>query len=159
MAVLRARTLAAGKFAWQQLWTGGAAGDKGSTCPSPLVRAPAAECAADLARLCAPGAPPATEALMYAFSPGGCSGNPAALVNAANDIANFLLIRGASAYIGHGWLACSKTYEFPELLNTDVGAPLGLCAQTSPGVFARNYSKVAVEMDCNTGASKIVARG
>ncbi len=97
MAELRNRTLAAGKFSWQMLWTGGA---KGSTCPSPLVRAPAAECAADLALLCAPDAPPVTEAMMYAFSPGGCAGDPSALTNADNDIANFLLIRGASAYIG-----------------------------------------------------------
>lgn len=67
--------------------------------------------------------------------------------------------RATLLYPNSGWLACSKTYEFPELLNTDVGTPLGQCAQTAPGVFARNYTKIAVEMDCNSGVSKIVPRG
>ena len=158
MAVLRERILAAQKFSWQMLWTGGEVGAKGSTCPSPLVRAPAAECTADIAQLFAPGAPPQSEALMYAFSPGGCKGDPSALPNAANDIANFLLIREPSAFIGHGWLACSKSYEFPSALNVDVSTPLGLCAQTKPGVFTRNYTKVVVEMNCNTGVGQIIAR-
>ena len=156
MAALDARVLSAGKFSWQMLWTGGA---KGSTCPGPLVRAAPAGCAADLALLCAPGAPPQTEALMYAFSPGGCGGDPSKLPNAAVDIANFLLIRGPHAWIGNGWKACSRTYAFPEALNTDVGTPLGLCAPTgAPGVFAREYTNVRVEMDCNTGVPTITPR-
>lgn len=142
----------------QMLWTGGVAGGKGSTCPETIVRAPAAECAADLTQLCAPGAPPQTEAMMYAFSPGGCGGDPSHLSNAANDVANFLLIRGNYAWIGHGWKSCSKVYEYPAVLNTDVGTPLGLCTQTAPGVFSRNYTKVSVEMNCNTGESRITPR-
>jgi hypothetical protein len=158
MAELRTRTLAAGKFSWQMLWTGGAPDAKGSTCPQPIVRAPPAECTTDLAALCAPGAPPQSEAMMYAFSPGGCGGDPASLPDAANDIAKFLLIRGDYAWIGHGWKACSKTYVFPAALNTDVGTPLGLCTQTAPGVFSRNYTKVSVEMNCNTGSSRVAPR-
>lgn len=158
MAELQSRVLLAGKFSWQMLWTGGAIDGRGSTCPGPLVRAGAAKCAADLARLCAPGAPPQTEAMMYSFSPGGCGGDPAVLPNVDVDVANFLLIRGDYAYIGSGWKGCSKTYAFPELLNLDVGTPLGLCAPVGGGVFAREYTKVRVEMDCATGVPTITPR-
>jgi hypothetical protein len=124
MAAVRQRALQEGKFSWQMLWTGGGTGedDRGSTCPGPLVRADAAGCRADLARLCAADAPQQSRAMMYAFSPGGCRGNPAALPSAEVDIANFLLIRGDYAWLGHGWLACSHTYEYPTLLNGDFGA-------------------------------------
>jgi hypothetical protein len=33
MAALQAHTLGLGKFAWQMLWTGGAADSTGNTCP------------------------------------------------------------------------------------------------------------------------------
>ena len=123
MAAVRARTLQEGRFSWQQFWTGDPDLDgRGSTCPSPLVRADAAGCRADLARLCAADAPQQSRAMMYAFSPGGCRTNPAALPSAKVDIANFLLIRGAFGWIGHGWLDCSRSYEYPELLNSDYGA-------------------------------------
>ena len=124
MAAVRQRALAEGKFSWQMLWTGGGTGDddRGSTCPGPLVRADAAGCRADLARLCAADAPQQSRAMMYSFSPGGCRGNPASLPSAETDIANFLLIRGDYSFIGHGWLGCSHTYEYPPLLNADFGA-------------------------------------
>ena len=124
MAAVRQRVLQAGKFSWQMLWTGGGTGDsdRGSTCPAPLVRADAAGCRADLARLCAADAPQQSRAMMYAFSPGGCRTNPAALPSAETDIANFLLLRGEYAWLGHGWLDCSRVYEYPPLLNADFGA-------------------------------------
>ena len=152
MAVVRNRTLAEGKFSWQMLWTGGDTEQRGSTCPSPLVRTEAALCKADLRALCAPGAPPQTNALMYAFSPGGCRTDPSNLTNARADIANFQLIRGPHALIGHGWLSCSKKYQYPEELNSDFGEPLGLCSETGAGtgVFVRNFTRGSVAMDCNT---------
>ena len=156
MAELRLRVLSAGKFSWQMLWTGDLANGTGSTCPKTIVSAGATECTADLTRLCAPGALPQSEAMMYSFSPGGCGGDPSVLPNVDVDIANFLLIRGDYAFIGSGWKGCSKTYEFPEQLNADVGTPLGLCASTgTAGVFARDYTKVRVEMNCNTGVPTI----
>ena len=30
------------------------------------------------------------------------------------DIANFLLVRGPYAFLGHGWLGCSRKYDVPE---------------------------------------------
>lgn len=153
MALLRNRTLAEGKFSWQMLWTGGSAVQRGGTCPFPLVRPEASGCKADLQALCTPGATPQTNALMYSFSPGGCRTNPTNLTNAVVDIANFQLIRGPHAYIGHGWLGCSRgAYMYPPELNLDFGEPLGLCFETAAnsGVFARNFTHADVVMDCNT---------
>lgn len=152
MALLRARTLAENKFSWQMLWTGGSADATASTCPTPLVRSDIEGCKADLTSLCAPGAIPQTHALMYSFSPGHCRTNTANLTNPTTDIANFQLIRGSHAYIGHGWQACSKTYGYPKELNYDFGEPLGLCYETATdsGVWRRNFTNAVVVMDCNT---------
>ena len=72
----------------------------------------------------APGAPPQTSAMMYAFSPGGCGSDPSSLPAFELDLANFLLIRGPYAYLGHGWLGCSHDYAYPAALDADYGAPL-----------------------------------
>lgn len=100
MQQVYAAVLARQKFSWQQLWTGQGSGI-GSTCPSPLVRP--ATCAADLRSLCAPGSPAQTRAMMYAFAPGGCRGNPSNLTQFEADLTNFLLVRGPHGWLGHGW--------------------------------------------------------
>ena len=150
MEALKQRTLAEGKFSWQMLWTGGDAAGKGSTCPSPLVKR--ATCAADLRALCAAGSPAQTRTMMYAFAPGGCRTDPSHLADFDEDLANFLLVRGDYAFLGHGWLGCSRDYDFPDALNLDYGVPAGLCAETAAGsgVFERNFSKSTVRMDCAT---------
>ena len=83
------------------------------------------------------------------------------------DLANFLLIRGPYAWLGHGWQGCDQPsadegggYPFPPQLHTDFGTPLGLCAETKDGsgVFRREWSKATVEMDCNTGTPSIVMK-
>lgn len=153
MAALRAATLAAGKFAWQMLWTGGAADAKGSTCPGPLVQK--ATCAADLRALCNTTSPQqVNRTMLYSFSPGFCGGQgPSVLPYFEQDLANFLLVRGEYAYLGFGWLGCSKDWTFPTALSNDYGTPTsGLCTETAPGsaVFSREYTKASVTMDCNT---------
>ena len=67
------------------------------------------------------------------------------------DLANFLLVRGPYAWLGHGWLGCSHEYPFPPEFNLDYGQPVGLCSETAPGtgVFRRRWTKANVEMDCN----------
>ena len=59
-------TLAAGKFAWHLLWTGGSDRSLGGGSLQPLVRP--ATCAADLRRLCAAESPPQTRAMAYGFN-------------------------------------------------------------------------------------------
>ena len=97
MAALNAEVLARGKFSWQQFYTGGPADSVGSTGPSPLVRA--ATCAADLRSLCNATSPAQTRYLMYGFA----AKDPAHLDQFEADLANFLLIRGPYAVLGHGW--------------------------------------------------------
>ena len=159
MAALRARTLQAGKFSWQMLWTGGSADSVGSTCPSPLVAK--ATCAADLRALCSAASPQQqNRTLMYSFAPGGCSAASLAMPDFDNDLAAFLLIRGAYAYLGSAWVGCSHTYSAPAALSVDYGVPSGLCAETAPGsgVFSRDFSAATVRMDCASWTSSITMK-
>jgi hypothetical protein len=159
MAVLRARTLAANKFAWQMFWTGGAADAKGSTCPGPLVSK--ASCASDLRALCAPSSPQYSQrAMFYAFSPGFCASNPSVLPDFEQDLAGFLLTRGPQAWLGHGWLGCSRDYAVPPALSLDYGVPSALCVETAPnsGVFTRDFSKSTAQMDCSTWTGTVTMK-
>jgi hypothetical protein len=81
-------------------------------------------------------------------------------IRLSQDLANFLLVRGPYAYLGHGWLGCSQTYEYPDALNADYGEPLGLCAETTAGsgIFLREWSKATVQMDCNTWTPSITMK-
>ena len=56
-------------------------------------------------------------------------------------------------------------YVFPDALNVDYGEPVGqgvagLCHETAPnsGVFARDYTKATVQMDCNTWTPTITMK-
>ena len=103
-------------------------------------------CAADLRALCVADAPPQTRTMMYAFAPGRCGDRRTQIVptQLKEDLANFLLVRGDYAYLGHGWLGCSKFYHFPPELNADYGTPTGLCSETAAGsgVFVREWTKL-----------------
>ena len=61
MEALRVKTLAAGKFAWQLLWTGGPVTEKANTCPHAIVQQ--SNCAAELRVQCSATAPPQTRAM------------------------------------------------------------------------------------------------
>ena len=87
---------------------------------SPLVRE-GAQCAPALRNLCSATSPAQTRAMHYAFTPGGCKGDPGNLTDALQDIVNFQLTRGPFAWLGHGWLGCSRDYEVPEQFNWDFG--------------------------------------
>jgi hypothetical protein len=149
MDALREATLKAGKFSWQMLWTGGAPTNKGGTVPQPPVNRQ--DCAAQLRALCNITSPAQTRAMMYQLN--HTHGDPSKLLSFEQDLANFLLVRGPYAWLGHGWTGCSKNYPFPPELNMDYGEPTnGICAETAPksGVFTRSWTHVDVEMDCNT---------
>lgn len=149
MQALREAVLKAGKFAWQMLWNGGDDDNIGGTGASPLVTK--ANCADALRRLCNETSPAQTRAMMY-----GLSGEPETRSpNLINDLANFLLIRGPYGYLGWAWKGCSRNYYFPPEFNVDYGEPKSLCAETSPGIFTREFSKSTVTMDCNNYIGKI----
>eukprot|EP00037_Helgoeca_nana_P001449 m.26951 g.26951 ORF g.26951 m.26951 type:complete len:453 (+) comp11861_c0_seq1:244-1602(+) len=146
MDALRDRTLAAGKFAWQLLWTGGDETSVGGTCPHAIVEQQG--CAAQLRSMCNETAPPQTRAMMYALE----ATDPSNLTALKQDLANFLLIRGPFAWLGHGWKGCSKDYPFPAEFNLDYGVPVDkICKETAPdsGIFTREWSNADVTMDCN----------
>ena len=85
------------------------------------------------------------------------------------DISAFLLARGPYAYVGAGvwgmtWpvgAAFDKkrpTVPRPAQMDTDYGAPLGLCKQTGASTYAREYAKASVTLDCSTYTGKIVMK-
>jgi hypothetical protein len=154
MAALRNATLNAGKFAWQMLWTGGAPDNIGGTGLSPLVKKNT--CAADLRSLCTATSPAQTRAMAYGLN----TDDPAVLPDLKQDLANFLLVRGAYAWLGHGWRGCSRTYFFPPEFHLDYGEPNGLCKETAhdSGIFQREFSKSTVQMDCNTWEGTITMK-
>jgi hypothetical protein len=82
-------------------------------------------------------------------------------------MANFLLIRGSYAWLGHSWQGCAQPdadkgggYPFPPEFHADFGVPLGVCAETAAGsgVFGREFNKASVKMDCNSGTPSIVMK-
>ena len=159
MSPVYAEYLSLGKFSWQQMWNGQGPEEYNGCCTSPLVK-PGASCANSLRSLCTAESPAQTRLMKYAFSPGGCKGDPSNLTYPLQDIANFLLSRGPYALIGHGWLGCSRTYEVPDQLNWDYGEPTGLCSETAPnsGIFTRDWTKASVQMDCNTWTPTITLK-
>lgn len=152
MKVIYDEIVQRGMMSWQQMWNGQwDMAAKTGCCVRPLVQQ-GANCAPALRQLCNASSPAQTRLMMYSFSPGGCGYDPSKLVSPLQDIANFLLVRGPYALLGHGWLGCSRTYQLPEQLNWDYGTPVGLCTETAPnsGVFTREWTKASVKMDCNT---------
>jgi hypothetical protein len=160
MAAVYDEVLARGMFSWQQMWNGQSSpDDKNGCCTRPLVEK-GATCAPTLRRLCAADSPSQKRLMQYSFSPGGCQGDPSALQFPLQDIANFMLIRGDYAYLGHGWLGCSRTYEVPKEINFDYGVPTELCHETAPnsGVFTRDWTKATISLDCNTWTPTITMK-
>ena len=100
----------------------------------------------------------------------GCSSKPPqAPTSPSADLANFMLIRGPYAWIGHGWQGCGQPkadagggYPFPPEYHTDFGEPQGVCTQgggSSAAVFTREFTKATVKMDCDTGKPTITMKG
>ena len=72
-----------------------------------------------------------------------------------------LLVRGPFAWLGHGWVGCSKNYPFPTELGLDYGEPVDkICKETAPnsGVFTREWTKASVQMDCATWTPTITMK-
>ena len=108
------------------MWTGGNVDGVGGTCPHAIVQQK--QCASDLRALCNETAAPQTRAMMYALNTGH---DPSVLPELKQDLANFLLIRGPFAWLGHGWKGCSKDYPFPPEFNLDYGEPVDkVCKET-----------------------------
>ena len=77
--------------------------------------------------------------------------------NANQSLAAFLVVRPPAAFLGWGWY--SNDADWSELFLLQPGEPAGLCAEGPPGVFARAWSKVTVELDCATLTARVDAAG
>eukprot|EP01050_Picozoa_sp_SAG11_P009906 SAG11_NODE_967_length_6356_cov_6.743008_3_plen_67_part_00 len=52
----------------------------------------------------------------------------------------------------------NQTYVRSEWFDKDYGEPMGLCRESAPGVFSREWTKASVSHDCNTGASTLTMK-
>jgi len=106
-----------------------------------------------------------TSAVMFEFT--NASHSPV-LPAFSQDLATFLLIRGDYAFLGYGWIGCTRdsvpgfgnnwSYPYPNELNYDYGTPLAPYYETIPntsGIFQRNYTKSTVQFNCNTWTGTI----
>lgn len=75
------------------------------------------------------------------------------------DIARFMLVRGPYSWMGYGWEGCITTPPPVVAYDHDYGQPKGHCAEVSPGVFHRSWSKAEVTMDCNSFVANITLAG
>ena len=137
-AAFAAAIVAAGGFTWQQFYNSG-------TAAGPIVAKDA--CAATLRAWCAESSPAASQAILYGFT-GTQDKTNSTPTGFAQDLANVQLIRGDYAFLGYSWRGCDEPIFRPPELDLDYGVPLGLCAETAPGVFSRNFSRSTVTMDC-----------
>jgi hypothetical protein len=55
--------------------------------------------------------------------------------------------------------AHTTAYVRSEWLERDYGEPLGVCSETSPGVFSREWTRARVEHNCHTGLSTLHLAG
>ena len=141
------------------------------------------ECTEYMAEVCSPEAPMEKNALFYGFSGmTGCGGpnsrievpplaasslsvtsNPPShdpIIDKLQHLASFLLIRGPYAWIGWAWLGCGNFPYRPKELDVDYGTPLETChpVKGSPGVFAREYTKSSIRVDCNKWEASITPK-
>ena len=126
-------------------------------------------CAAQLRAACVAGSDWQRHSILF-----GLTTNGSKLVQVKQDVAFFLLARGAFAWLG--WGAWGMTWPFnpepahgespplphgvprPTEIDTDYGAPLeDVCRETSSGVFERRWSRATITLDCNAFAAAFAA--
>jgi hypothetical protein len=140
------------------------------------------ECAEYMSIACSEEAPLEKHALFYGFSGmTGCSPDPPVpppttreirtglareassldpIIDKIQHLASFLLIRGPFAWIGWAWLGCGNFPFRPPELDTDYGVPLETChaVQGQEGVFAREYTRATVRVDCKNWEATITPK-
>jgi hypothetical protein len=135
-----------GKFCWDCV--GGEDGPEGSSYSMNQVPPPTdtAGCAAWFRHYCLPQMQGRGMFMDWACPAAGdvpCGDDP----RRRQTLAAFLVTRGPYAFIGSRNLRDSSWHP---LFATDVGTPQGLCYESAPNVFARQWSKGVASLDCNT---------
>jgi hypothetical protein len=64
-------------------------------------------------------------------------------------VAAFMISRGPIAFYGYGWVGQNVFPKLPANSDWDFGEPLGICKQTSAGVFVREFRKASIQLDCD----------
>ena len=158
MEAVQRAILGAGGYTWSLML----GQENANAAPRMLKRD---SCTAQLRAACVAGSDWQTSSVLF-----GMTANGSHLVQVKQDVAFFLLARGAYAWLG--WGAWGMTWPFnpepahgelpplphgvprPSEIDTDYGTPLEVvCRETSSGVFERRWSRSTVGLDCNTFAA------
>jgi hypothetical protein len=108
-----------------------------------------ARCNAFMRTYCHPASPNLDQAFVYEWTRKSLH-DISPIPAAQQDLARFLLVRGAYAWIGWQWVGCRDSYERPPELELDFGTPVdAVCREVAPGVFEREWSTGTVRMNCN----------
>lgn len=132
------------------------------TAPGWSQSEPNSTCAAFMKENCGADSPSQNGTMFFGYSryqhsqawgnasiPGQSYGS---LLSPTQDLAAFLLARGPWAWFGYGWTGCADAkhpFTRPAALEADYGVPVGFCAESSPGVFTRKWTKAEIKLDCN----------
>ena len=76
------------------------------------------------------------------------------------DLATFLLVRGAYGWLGAGWAGCNAYPTYYAPFEQDYGVPVDSTyseTRHKSGVFVRNWTKARVSFDCNSYKGTIAA--
>ena len=68
--------------------------------------------------------------------------------NANQSVAAFLITRPPYGFLGWGWQSGDEKWD--DIFYLQAGEPLGLCQETAPGVFSREWSLGTATLDCNS---------
>jgi len=166
MTAAQAYIVAAGAYTWSLV----PGQDNANAQPRLLGSSPEA-CSAFLAPACGGASVSPWEAapLLMGLTTSGNASDP--LPQAAQDVAAFLLARGPHAWLGWGqwgmvWPVGTPDFSnhsqplvpLPAQLAADYGEPAGACAQPTPGVFVRDWTRARVQLDCNRFEATITPR-
>lgn len=75
------------------------------------------------------------------------------------DLATFLLVRGAYGWLGAGWAGCNAYPAFYPGFEQDYGVPMeSSYKETTSGVFERQWTQAQVSFNCNTHKATITMK-
>ena len=156
MDVVKQAILDANGFTWQMMVNNGHG--SGSALWYRVIKG--GGCAAQLRAACQADSLEQTGALNYDLASKAGPNHTMSLIDFYEHLASFMLIRGPMAWVGFSWISCSVPYARPPQLDTDWGAPIGSCTETSKasGVFTRSWSKADVKLDCNRWQGSVRAK-
>jgi hypothetical protein len=159
MQQLEVEVVKKGGFTWQMM-RGNGPGVRNTTSRNakhPGVNVTYEQCVKTLREYCVPKPAAWDYVAKYEIQP------DVAVSEGESLTAEFLLTRGPFAFIGYGWVGCTKgavQRPFPMEWGRDYGMPRAPCKESGKdtGVFQRSWTKADVQWDCRGALGTITMK-